>query len=210
MGPRGGVVTQRSAKPCTPVQFWSWPPSNLLKFQSISFAFCSANSACYRIATFRFGPVSEGRFQGRIHGRNGILLHPRNDVAVQVQRDPDLAVTQPLAGDLGVDAVGEQVGSVGVPKIMEPEPGQRRLGDRPGPLLRNINRRMIEPSAWHHEVVVRQAHAELEHSWARLTRWARNSSTTVSDSATVRPLPLLGDLKRRPALVCSRLSTTEI
>ena len=26
VGPRGGVVTQRSAKPCTPVQFWSWPP----------------------------------------------------------------------------------------------------------------------------------------------------------------------------------------
>src|SRR4051812_3194004 len=27
MGPRGGVVTQRSAKPCTPVQFRTWPPS---------------------------------------------------------------------------------------------------------------------------------------------------------------------------------------
>src|SRR5579872_2215144 len=27
MRPRGGVVTQRSAKPFTPVQFWSWPPS---------------------------------------------------------------------------------------------------------------------------------------------------------------------------------------
>jgi hypothetical protein len=26
MGPRGGVVTQRSAKPCTPVQFRAWPP----------------------------------------------------------------------------------------------------------------------------------------------------------------------------------------
>ena len=26
VGPRGGVVTQRSAKPFTPVQFWSWPP----------------------------------------------------------------------------------------------------------------------------------------------------------------------------------------
>jgi hypothetical protein len=25
-GPRGGVVTQRSAKPCTPVQFRAWPP----------------------------------------------------------------------------------------------------------------------------------------------------------------------------------------
>src|SRR5262249_41385169 len=24
--PRGGVVTQRSAKPCTPVQFRAWPP----------------------------------------------------------------------------------------------------------------------------------------------------------------------------------------
>src|SRR5579863_4882499 len=28
MRPRGGVVTQRSAKPFTPVQFWSWPPIN--------------------------------------------------------------------------------------------------------------------------------------------------------------------------------------
>ena len=26
-GPRGGVVTQRSAKPCTPVQFRAWPPN---------------------------------------------------------------------------------------------------------------------------------------------------------------------------------------
>ena len=26
VGPRGGVVTQRSAKPCTPVQFRTWPP----------------------------------------------------------------------------------------------------------------------------------------------------------------------------------------
>src|SRR4029077_11801583 len=26
VGPRGGVVTQRSAKPCTPVQFRPWPP----------------------------------------------------------------------------------------------------------------------------------------------------------------------------------------
>src|SRR5580704_11542136 len=25
--PRGGVVTQRSAKPCTPVQFRAWPPT---------------------------------------------------------------------------------------------------------------------------------------------------------------------------------------
>lgn len=30
-GPRGGVVTQRSAKPFTPVQFWSWPPFQLIE-----------------------------------------------------------------------------------------------------------------------------------------------------------------------------------
>jgi hypothetical protein len=29
VGPRGGVVTQRSAKPFTPVQFWSWPPNKI-------------------------------------------------------------------------------------------------------------------------------------------------------------------------------------
>src|SRR5260370_10977879 len=28
--PRGGVVTQRSAKPCTPVQFRPWPPEFLI------------------------------------------------------------------------------------------------------------------------------------------------------------------------------------
>src|SRR5689334_16739675 len=27
--PRGGVVTQRSAKPCTPVQFRAWPPASI-------------------------------------------------------------------------------------------------------------------------------------------------------------------------------------
>jgi glycosyltransferase involved in cell wall biosynthesis len=36
MGPRGGVVTQRSAKPCTPVQFWSWPPPQAFDFTEIS------------------------------------------------------------------------------------------------------------------------------------------------------------------------------
>jgi hypothetical protein len=40
----------------------------------------------------------------------------------------------------GVDAVGQQVRRMGVPEIVEPEPRQRRLGDQPGPLLRNIDR----------------------------------------------------------------------
>src|SRR5262249_51441155 len=31
--PRGGVVTQRSAKPCTPVQFRAWPPTPIRQFR---------------------------------------------------------------------------------------------------------------------------------------------------------------------------------
>jgi hypothetical protein len=46
MRPRGGVVTQRSAKPCTPVQFWSWPPSTSSsccgEFFSKSFSYAAA------------------------------------------------------------------------------------------------------------------------------------------------------------------------
>jgi hypothetical protein len=33
--PRGGVVTQRSAKPFTPVQFRAWPPAKSFDFKSI-------------------------------------------------------------------------------------------------------------------------------------------------------------------------------
>src|SRR4051812_43282796 len=38
--PRGGVVTQRSAKPCTPVQFRAWPPG----LPCITTRFCSLRS----------------------------------------------------------------------------------------------------------------------------------------------------------------------
>jgi hypothetical protein len=34
LGPRGGVVTQRSAKPCTPVQFRAWPPASSIDRQT--------------------------------------------------------------------------------------------------------------------------------------------------------------------------------
>src|ERR1017187_1927458 len=42
MGPRGGVVTQRSAKPCTPVQFWSWPPPLIIDFIVVLESFAGA------------------------------------------------------------------------------------------------------------------------------------------------------------------------
>ena len=42
-------------------------------------------------------------------------------MAVQVQRDPDLAVSEAFRGDLGVNAIGEQVGCMGVPEVMKPD-----------------------------------------------------------------------------------------
>jgi hypothetical protein len=51
---------------------------------------------------FRFVFVAGGG-ERLIDDRGGILLHPGNDVAVKVERDADLAVSQPLAGDLGVN-----------------------------------------------------------------------------------------------------------
>src|SRR5215469_12919591 len=47
-GPRGGVVTQRSAKPCTPVQFRAWPPA--LNFNSLA-------AICRRPFQARFLPL---------------------------------------------------------------------------------------------------------------------------------------------------------
>jgi len=114
--------------------------SNPLNYQFILVRFCSDNPACYRIATLRVRSVPESCFQGCVDGRNRVLLHPRNDVAAKVQGDPDFAVTQSLAGGLGVDSVGKQVCGVRVAQVMEPEPGQRRLRDQPGPLLRHIDR----------------------------------------------------------------------
>jgi hypothetical protein len=50
----------------------------------------------------------------RSTNRGGIFLHAGDDVAVQVERDPDLAMSEPFAGDLGMYAVGEQMGCMGV------------------------------------------------------------------------------------------------
>jgi hypothetical protein len=53
--------------------------------------------------------------RGLIDRLGGVLLHSGNDVAVQVQGDPDSAMPKALAGNLGVDAIGKQMCGVGVP-----------------------------------------------------------------------------------------------
>ena len=64
-----------------------------------------------------------GRSKRRIHLGDGILLHPRHHVAIEVQGDADLGMAQPLAGDLGMDARGQQMRCVGVAQIVEAQAG---------------------------------------------------------------------------------------
>jgi hypothetical protein len=47
--------------------------------------------------------------KGAIDHRRRVLRHSRNDVAVQVQRGPDLAMPQAFAGDPGMNPVGVKI-----------------------------------------------------------------------------------------------------
>src|SRR5437899_1792131 len=68
MGPRGGVVTQRSAKPFTPVQFWSWPP---LQPSDISIKYfvsiCSRRAFATALLPIRFLAPRNGCPESIIH-----------------------------------------------------------------------------------------------------------------------------------------------
>jgi len=52
---------------------------------------------------------------------------------VEIERNADLAVSQPLARYLGVDAVGKQMRGMGVPKVVKPEAGKSCRGNLPRP-----------------------------------------------------------------------------
>ena len=71
-----------------------------------------------------------------VNARCGVSLHTGQDVAVKVKRDPDARMTEPLTGDLRMDAARKHVCSVRVPKIVKPDPGEGRARDQPGPLAR--------------------------------------------------------------------------
>jgi len=57
-------------------------------------------------------------------------------MAVKVERDPDLAVAEPLTRHLGMDAARKQMCSVGVAQIMEANARQDAVaGEEADPLL---------------------------------------------------------------------------
>ena len=60
-----------------------------------------------------------GVLEDILHSLNCLLLHPLKDMAVDRECEGHVAVTEHLGDDLGVDVLGEQEGSAGVPKIVE-------------------------------------------------------------------------------------------
>ncbi len=60
----------------------------------------------------------------RVNLGDGILLDPRQDVAVEVEGYPDLGMPEPFAGNLHMDARCQHVRGVAVPQIVEPDMGQ--------------------------------------------------------------------------------------
>ena len=90
-----------------------------------------------------------------------IGLHVRQNVAVTVQRDPDLAMPQAFTGDLRMDAAREHVCSVRVSQIVEADAGQGGLPQQAASFMRDaggIQRAGV--GLRHHEVIAGKANAE--------------------------------------------------
>jgi hypothetical protein len=71
----------------------------------------------------RFSPCDLD-LQLLVNKRSRIFLDSRQDVRVEVQRDPHIAVAEFLARDLRIDAQGQHVGRASVPQIMKPDDRQ--------------------------------------------------------------------------------------
>jgi len=77
------------------------------------------------------------------------------------QRDPDLAVAQPFAGDLRMYPRRQHVGRVSMTQIVETQVGEGRSADGLDPLMRDEG--WLHPGAVclpDDEVIVRHANAE--------------------------------------------------
>ena len=73
----------------------------------------------------RIGP--KRRPQRGVDAAGRLLLHARQDVGVDIEGGPDLRMPEPFANDLGVDALFQEQGRVGVPQAMEIDIRQLRL-----------------------------------------------------------------------------------
>jgi len=109
-------------------------------------------------------------------------------MAVKVKRDPDLAVAQPLARHLGVNAARKQVRGVGVAQVVEANARQAAIaGKKADPFLAEAVRAHGRAVLLRdHEIILRHALAELQQLLCF------NSVSKVPDKAMVRPRPVFG------------------
>jgi hypothetical protein len=98
-----------------------------------------------------------GRLKRVVNKGDGICLHVRQHVRVEVERNPHLAVPQPLAGDLRMDAGRQQMGSHGrVSEVVKADTGRGGRREEAHPLLSEavrLQRRSV--GLGHDEVVLR-------------------------------------------------------
>jgi hypothetical protein len=92
---------------------------------------------CYRNAG---RAVYSGPDRGVNLGR-GIVLHAGQDMAVEVERDPNARMAKAFLRHLGVDPIRQKVRRVGVPQIMEPDAWQiASFPEQPNELMREAIR----------------------------------------------------------------------
>ena len=101
-------------------------------------------------------PLLYDRLERVVNKRGGVRLHVWQHVAVEVERDANLAVAKALAGDLWMYARGQQVRRVCVPQIVEPDAGQGASAEEADPFLAQAVRPQRQTIGSRcHEVVIR-------------------------------------------------------
>src|SRR6476620_4334839 len=116
-GGRGGIRTHEGLAPLAVFKTAALNHSATLPYFEIIELFCSQHKNKTSFATallpFRFASL-HGVLQGGVHQCRSLGLHPRQNVAVEIKRDPDLAVPKTLARDLGMHASGQHMRGMAV------------------------------------------------------------------------------------------------
>jgi hypothetical protein len=125
--PTFGLQNRCSTAELNRLKFWYYSINCGSKSQKIAI--------CYRFATQSFRPLVYCSLQRSVNTLGSILLHSRKYVAVEVERDPDLGMAEPFAGDFRMDAVRQHVSGVRMTQVMEADAGQGRAFEFAEPVL---------------------------------------------------------------------------
>jgi len=73
--------------------------------------------------------VRHHRAESGVNSSRSLILHPWQDMTINVQREADCRMSQALADHLRVDALAQQLRRVGVSQVVETDVGQSRSTD---------------------------------------------------------------------------------